>query len=1404
MITINEMASQESLNHRKRWILDSGANSHICNDRDLFATFNKKKISFSVPGGTTKCIGVGTINLKVHNKVTNQYDVVVLTEVSLIEGAPNLISTGKLNKIGLHLDTVKGCVFHCESTMHVYKVLVSTDDLLVLPCVTGFMLSSQHSENCETDHLISRQNLIISSLTSHKNESEYHADIKLNTELFKKNYEKYGPFEVELFSSDTNHFLDNYVTEKQNSFLIEWSKCFFYGNPKFQNEFIYKTLSKAVTDFSLAPDLTKFLFVLPKWETAPWYKTFIDYFEIVEEYPIGSTRVFTVPIRQHFTESKTETSVDGRAFLGPLEWPVIVIYKDKFTVTGINSAMRAHLRFGHVSLEKIKAIHNSGIPTGCDFRIKDLNCACCYLTKAKRNLLTRAPKRPAGLQSTKQGGNQESQMRSQITVFGHLVFTDILYMNIPSNEGELYVVHFVDCASRYCKSYLMKTRDEIYKYLQAFIDWVKSQVHVRFPDVRNCLRIILSDRAGEYIGEEWQSVCRKNSVKYQYTNAGAHEEANVAERIWQTLQDSMRAMMCTAQFQKKEWTFAFRHAQWLYNRTPHSHHGNSLSPYEYVTGLKPDLSKVRIFGCKCYKFVFQQNRTDKLDYRSKACFYIGHHEERANTYLFYFRENGKVFEGGFAAFDENFAEVGKLLSTFDSTFVHNFEVKTKRPEPFLDVEQYDFKVKAINDADVYYDTVDNETYLVLHITTHNNQPETGIWIRASSLFKNNSRRDVFQKMNKHNVSLFELWHRGNKKKVDSMHPICKEVWVRYLHEKTEPTYMHSYIVGNDPRHHRNWSVVHISDGYSEDVREDNIIWQLSQVSHQKNIFNIYSGREWYEAIEQFNGEFAQTDLFEEKCQLNAIKSVSDDNQKYVNYREPLTYRQALKLPDAAEWEEATQKELKQFIDLKAIIPIKEENIPKGKNITESKMVYKLKLLADGSLDKYKARLVAKGFTQVYGLDFTENFSPTPMIGGVRFVIIYILQHRLKRAQGDVSGAFLNSTLKEEIYLRLPEGLMLEGSTIVKLIKSLYGLKQAARDWYELSDKIIRSFDSELKRSMTEPCVYYKTTEGCKFIISVHVDDYIMGYEDEKYFKAFIAHFHKTIKMTVKDEVDFMLQMKLEWTDNTVRLSQNRQIESLGKKFNVNESQKIYYTPMEAKLKLEKGDPLNLPDVPYRELVCSLLFIARYTRPDILFAVTLLCRFLTNYTEVHWKAAKRVLCYTVKTTDRMLIYKRNPKASPVEVYTDSDWGSDRIDGRSTSGVLILLYGNPVTWSTEKQTNVALSTSEAEYIALTSGFKEAKYFINLMQVEMKIKVTPILSRIDNIGAGYMAEQSVTNKRTKHIDLRYHFVREEIMEYKNFELQYVATKLNTADIFTKPLDRGLFETHRDTLMMLVAREA
>ena len=226
-----------------------------------------------------------------------------------------------------------------------------------------------------------------------------------------------------------------------------------------------------------------------------------------------------------------------------------------------------------------------------------------------------------------------------------------------------------------------------------------------------------------------------------------------------------------------------------------------------------------------------------------------------------------------------------------------------------------------------------------------------------------------------------------------MHPILQEVWCQQLFEQYEPEYNYNFIVGNDPKQYRKWSVVHVSDVFSEDVREENVIWQLSQVPKQNNVFNDYASKDCYTVLETCHGEHCRADLFGENTkvqdtfpQLNAMVTISEANSKYINYKEPLTYMQALRLPDAAEWQEATDSELKQFIDLKPIITMKEEDNPDGENITQSKLVYKLKLLADGSLDKYKARVVAKGFTQVYGLDFTENFSPTPMIGGVRFAI----------------------------------------------------------------------------------------------------------------------------------------------------------------------------------------------------------------------------------------------------------------------------------------------------------------------------------------------------------------------------------------------------------------------------------
>ena len=155
--------------------------------------------------------------------------------------------------------------------------------------------------------------------------------------------------------------------------------------------------------------------------------------------------------------------------------------------------------------------------------------------------------------------------------------------------------------------------------------------------------------------------------------------------------------------------------------------------------------------------------------------------------------------------------------------------------------------------------------------------------------------------------------------------------------------------------------------------------------------------------------------------------------------------------------------------------------------------------------------------------------------------------------------------------------------------------------------------------------------------------------------------------------------------------------------------------------------------------------------------------------------------------------------PLQIYIDSDWGGDKETGRSTSGGIIFLYGNHVAWFCQKQSDVSLSTSEAEYKTQTYAFKEGMYFINLIQSEMDIQLTPVETLIDNIGAAYMAEQVVTNKKTKHISLSYHYAREQVQIFKNYYLTYVNTTLNCSDIFTKALDRGLFERHRNYIFKI-----
>ena len=244
----------------------------------------------------------------------------------------NLISTGKLNKMNLHINTEQNTLY--STHQQTGCVIEPAYNLLTLPCTIHNAMVHLNINYAGNKRKASDSALLSAQMLTRQNaflqEPEYQEDMKLDTGRFKQLNGKFGPFEVELFASQTNNLLPSHYTKENDCCSTEWMRLAFYGNPKYANDDIYRALDKAVSEFQKAPETTKFMFVLPKWETANRYKKFIHYFEIVEEFPKGTPRVFTIPHRSHFVKGQTDYSPDNRVYLGPLKWPVNAIFK-KYT-----------------------------------------------------------------------------------------------------------------------------------------------------------------------------------------------------------------------------------------------------------------------------------------------------------------------------------------------------------------------------------------------------------------------------------------------------------------------------------------------------------------------------------------------------------------------------------------------------------------------------------------------------------------------------------------------------------------------------------------------------------------------------------------------------------------------------------------------------------------------------------------------------------------------------------------------------------------------------------------------------------------------------------------------------------------------------------------------------------------
>ena len=467
-------------------------------------------------------------------------------------------------------------------------------------------------------------------------------------------------------------------------------------------------------------------------------------------------------------------------------------------------------------------------------------------------------------------------------------------------------------------------------------------------------------------------------------------------------------------------------------------------------------------------------------------------------------------------------------------------------------------------------------------------------------------------------------------------------------------------------------------------------------------------------------------------------------------------------------------------------------LPPGRKLVGSKWVFKKKVGADGKVERFKARLVAQGFTQKYGDDYDETFCPVVRLESLRMMLALAVQHDLELHQVDVTTAFLNGTLEEEVFMKQPEGFVVPGSEelVCRLKKSIYGLKQSPRCWNLALDSKLKEIG--FSQSSHDPCIYHRNERGNMLIVGVYVDDIILAGNESSIqrVKAALAS-----AFDIKDlgKLNYFLGIKIERNlNNSIWIGQPAYIENLLVTLGMQDCKPVK-TPVSAGNKLVKATEQDecIDQRQYQSAVGSLMYLAVSTRPDISYSVGSLARFNSKPTKEHWVALKRVLRYLKGTKDLGILYSKAEKDSCIG-YTDADWAGDQDDRKSISGYVFLLSGGAISWESQKQRCVALSTAEAEYVAMSTATQEAIWLRQLIAEITSSEETPILVYEDNQSAIAIARNPQFHGRTKHIDIRHHYVREEISK-GTVTIQYCPSCDMAADILTKGLGSDPFSKLR-----------
>ncbi|GJT03178.1 putative ribonuclease H-like domain-containing protein [Tanacetum coccineum] len=939
-----------------------------------------------------------------------------------------------------------------------------------------------------------------------------------------------------------------------------------------------------------------------------------------------------------------------------------------------------------------------------------------------------------------------------------------------------YCLVITDDFSRFSWVFFLRTKDETSAILKDFIRQIENQLNQKVKTIR-------SDNGTEFKNKEVIEFCGLKGIKREYSNARTPQQNGVAERKNRTLIEAARTMLADSFLPNTFWAEAVSTACYVLNRVlvtkPHN-----KTPYELLTGKIPIISYIRPFGCHVTilntidhlgKFAGKSDEGFLVGSENQANLHAGQQEAKQNA------GTEDIIEAGDSNKEDESAQDSFVLPiwpSYSSPITPALTTDDKREGPREEKQVFMDELKRLKkQEEEAYEEAEAlrkkfETLVIQEGAAKTSS--TNIFSTVSTPTKTSST-NVFN-----NVSILVSTaspHEGLS-----------------LSDLTNPEEDDSEIPPLEDSYQNSTDGIFTTSSYDDegtvaDFTNLGTVVNISPIptsrihsTHPKALIlgDPNSAVQTRSKVNKSSGAYAFVSYVQKQKRTNHKDFHHCLFSCFLSQHEPKKISKAL---EDESWVDAMQEELLQFKIQKVWVLV---DLPYGKKVIGTKWVYQNKKDERGVVVRNKARLVAQGHRQEEGIDYDEVFAPVARLEAIRIFLAFASYMGFIVYQIDVKSAFLYGKIDEEVYVSQPPGFLdpKYPQKVYKVVKALYGLHQAPRAWYAtLSTFLLKN---GYRRGTIDKTLFLKKDKHDIILVQVYVDDIIFGSTKKSWCDEFEALMKSRFQMSSMGELTFFLGLQVKQKEDGIFISQDKYVAEILKKFDF-ANVKTASTPIETQKPLVKDEEASDVDVHlYRSMIGSLMYLTA-SRPDIMFAVCACSRFQVTPKSSHLSAVKRIFRY-LKGKPKLGLWYPRVSSFDLESYSDSDYAGANLDRKSTTGGCQFLGRRLISWQCKKQTIVATSTTEAEYVAAASCCGQVLWIQNQM-LDYGFNFMNTKIYIDNESTICIVKNPVYHSKTKHIAIRHHFIR-DAYEKKLIQVLKIHTDDNVADLLTKAFDVSRFQ--------------